>query len=282
MRVRFWGTRGSIPSPGPSTQRYGGNTSCVEVRLQDGTLLIVDAGSGIRPLGVSLGSCRGTLLLSHYHWDHIQGMPFFGPAYSPASEIDVLGPHWEGEGPEEFLSRQMMTPYFPAAPSELVGVKSFGLTPSEPFEIGEARISTTRLSHPGNTLGYRIEERGSVFVYMSDDEVDSASPEILEGIIALASGADVLLHDCQYAEREYPARRGWGHSTPRQAIRIASAAGVRSLVLFHHDPSHSDEDVEALAEEAHSLDSGLEIVIGREGADQIVGGLRVMDRTRTS
>lgn len=272
MRIRLWGTRGSIPSPGPATVRYGGNTSCVEVLLNDGTLIILDAGSGIRPLGQRLGACNAVLLLSHYHWDHIQGMPFFSSAFAPQSSIRVLGPEYQDKGPETWLTQQMSLPFFPAPASDLVGIRSFeSIQPGAPFTIGSARIRAGRLSHPGVTFGYRIEEEGSVFVYASDDEPDVASSELRTGIVDLVSGADVLLHDCQYFEAEYQTRHGWGHSTPRQATRIASEAGVRQLLLFHHDPTHDDEQVEALAEEVRGLTHELEVVIAQEGMTMVVG-----------
>ena len=271
MKIRFWGTRGSIPSPGPSTLRYGGNTSCVEVRLQDGPIIILDAGSGIRPLGAALGTCDAVLLLSHYHWDHIQGMPFFGPAYSPQSTIQVLGPEYNGEGPDELLTGQMVAPYFPAPASDWLGITGFDiLTAGQQLQIGSATVRVGRLSHPGLTFGFRIEEGGSSFVYASDNEPDVASPEILDGIIELAAGADLLLHDCQYTEMEYETRHRWGHSTPRQVVRIATEAGVRRLLTFHHDPSHADEQVEAMAEETRRL-AGIEVLIGREGESIEVG-----------
>ena len=168
MDIRPWGTRGSIPSPGPSTVRYGGNTSCVEVRLRDGTLIIIDAGSGIRPLGSVLGPTSATLLLTHYHWDHIQGLPFFFSAFSPQSSVLVYGPEFDGESPEVVLARQMAHPYFPAAASELRGLKDFQVTPNEPFTVGSATVRAVRVSHPGTTFAYRIEDDDGVFVYMSD------------------------------------------------------------------------------------------------------------------
>lgn len=272
MNIRVWGTRGSIPAPGPSTVRYGGNTSCVEVRLASGDLIILDAGSGIRPLGSTLGTCSATLLLSHYHWDHIQGLPFFGPAYDPGSAIRLIGPEFNGEAPDAILHGQMLTPYFPAAPSQLSGLRSCECTPETPFQVGSATIRAARLCHPGVTLGYRIEERGKSVVYISDNEVDLATPAVFQGMIALAEGADLLLHDCQFAEGEYAGRRGWGHSTPRQAVAFATMARVRRLMLFHHDPSHSDEQVEALAEEARALAPDIEVIIGREGEEHTAGG----------
>jgi ribonuclease BN (tRNA processing enzyme) len=237
----------------------------VEVRLGDGTLIILDAGSGIRALGASLGVANATLLFSHYHWDHIQGFPFFTPAFLHDSAIEIYGPAYGGEGPEEILFRQMHSPYFPADPSQLRGIRGCHVPPTGAFPVGRAAVRAARASHPSVTYGYRIEDADGTFVYFSDNEVDIAPAETLEGIIRLAEGADLLLHDCQYFEPEYHVRQGWGHSTPRQVLRVAREAGVRRVMLFHHDPSHSDEQVEALAEEARSMAGDIEILIGREG-----------------
>lgn len=266
MKIRFWGTRGSIPSPGPSTIRYGGNTSCIEVTLDDGTLIVLDAGSGIRPLGKALGAAQGTLLLTHYHWDHIQGFPFFDSAYIPGSEFHVLGPEFNGFGPREYLSNQMVAPYFPATVSQMTALAGFGVMPRAPIRLGSATVTATRVSHPSVTLGYRIEADDAVFVYISDNEVDVAPRDLLTNIVDLASDADILVHDCQYTESEYAGKHGWGHSTPRQATRVAREAGVHELVLFHHDPTHNDEQVEALADEASRLVArAVDISIAREG-----------------
>lgn len=263
MNIRLWGTRGSIPAPGPATARYGGNTSCVEVRLRDG-LLILDAGSGIRPFGAAQGTCNATLLLTHYHWDHIQGLPFCNSAYDAASSIHVIGPETNGEGPKEFLAGQMMTPYFPATPSQLRGLKRFDTIPHGTFEVGSAIVTAGRVCHPGVTYGYRVQEDDISLVYISDNEVDLASPSLFADMVELAAGADLLIHDCQYTESEYQTKRGWGHSSPRQAARLATAAGVHTMMLFHHDPGHSDEQVEAIADEASHL-CAFPLVIGREG-----------------
>jgi ribonuclease BN (tRNA processing enzyme) len=166
----------------------------------------------------------------------------------------------------------MTTPYFPAPPSQFAGLSSFEVVPSCPFRIGEATITSTQVCHPGVTLGYRIEERGEVLVYISDNEPDLATPAHLREIVALAEGADLLLHDCQYTEGEYAPRHGWGHATPRQAVRLATMAKARRLMLFHHDPSHSDEQLEALAEEATALAPDIEMLIGREGWSGTPGG----------
>ncbi len=266
MQIRFWGTRGSIPSPGPSTFRYGGNTSCVEVRLDDGTLIVLDAGSGVRALGKSLGASHGTLLLTHYHWDHIQGFPFFDPAYIPGSEFRVLGTEFNGAGPRQYLSQQMISPYFPATVSQMSALSGFDTVPRQSFNLGSATVTATRVSHPSVTMGYRIEADDAVVVYISDNEVDVAPRGLLTDILDLAEGADVVIHDCQYTEPEYAGKHGWGHSTPRQATRVAREARVRELLLFHHDPTHNDEQVEALAEEARRLAGRtVDISIAREG-----------------
>lgn len=265
MDIRYWGTRGSVPAPGPSTVRYGGNTSCVELRTGQGGLIVLDAGTGIRPLGNALGPCRGTLLLTHYHWDHIQGMPFFLPAYGPDSQIDLYGPRSGGMGPDDLLNAQMVPPYFPAVPAQLCGIACYRDTPEEPFQAEGAAVRAGRVCHPSVTVGYRIEDGTGCVVYISDDEVDEASSRVARGMLDLCRDADVLIHDCQYSEGEYATHRGWGHSTPRMAVRLAREAGVRHLVLFHHDPSHSDEQVEALADEARMLAGELEVSIAREG-----------------
>ncbi len=246
--------------------RYGGNTSCVQVTLDDGTLIVLDAGSGIRPLGKSLGRSHGTILLTHYHWDHIQGFPFFDPAYIPGSKFRVLGPEFEEKGPWDYLSGQMMSPYFPASVSQMTSISGFDLVPPESFRLGSGCVSSARVSHPSTTLGYRIEADDATFVYISDNEVDAASDECLADILNLADGADILVHDCQYTEGEYAGKHGWGHSTPRQAMTIAREANVEEVILFHHDPTHNDEQVEALADEARKIGGRSQCVsIAREG-----------------
>lgn len=272
MEIRFWGTRGSRPTPGPRTLRYGGNTSCVEVRLSDGSRLILDAGSGICELGATTGPCEAYLLLTHYHWDHIQGLPLFGPGYSSASSIRVLGPQADGKGPREILAGQIVPPYFPDPPAPSLGIREYSVTPDTPFKVGSADVRSASVCHPGPTLGYRIEDGGSSVVYMPDNEVDTASPRCLKGMIDLATSVDLLIHDCHYTESEYDEKRGWGHSTPRQVARFARAAGVRHLILFHHAPSRSDAEVEDLAAEVLAHADGLDVTIAREGEDCTVGG----------
>lgn len=264
MKVRVWGCRGSIPAPGPATVRYGGNTSCVEISA-GGSRVIIDAGTGIRALGIGSESGHATLLLSHYHWDHIQGLPFFGPAYNPETALTVYGPRVEGIGPRDYLCGQMIPPYFPASPSQLVGIRDWHQTPDGEFEIGGVRVRAAHLAHPGVTYGYRLEAGGVAVVYMSDNEPILAPPDLMNGMLDLAAGADLLLHDCQYTEDEYPHHRGWGHSSPRQVADFARHAGVRRLMMFHHDPSHTDEQVEAMLDDVCLLASGIEVVAAAEG-----------------
>ena len=174
---------------------------------------------------------------------------------------------------------QMLTPFFPAPPSQLQGIRSYGVvSPERPFTVGSATIRAARLSHPGVTYGYRIEADGVVFVYISDDEPAVADPEVRADIVELARDADLLLHDCQFTQQEYLPCRYWGHSTPQQAVGIARDAGVRRLLLFHHAPAHTDEQVEALAEEARRLAGGIEIIVGREGETQALAGTRAIVR----
>lgn len=242
------------------------------MRLASGALIVIDGGTGIRAAGIAYGACQATVLLSHYHWDHIQGFPFFLSAHHPKSEIIVYGPEFEGRGPEVYLRGQLEPPYFPEAKDLMTGVSAYCLTPCEPFEIGGARIRVARTSHPGVTMAYRIEEAGHTFVYMSDNEVDGATPEMLAALEDLARGADVLVHDCQYTESEYARRAGWGHSTPRQAARLAREAGVGELLVFHHDPAHSDDEVDEIVAETQSLAANCRVRGAFEGLTITLGG----------
>lgn len=256
MQVRFWGTRGSIPAPGPATMRYGGNTSCVEVRLDDGTLLIFDAGTGIRALGQVLltepGPVRAYLFLSHAHWDHIQGLPFFAPAYVPGTELTILGPEHGQLTLEKVVSGQMQHPYFPVPMHAMAAKLTFvKLHEGSVFTLPHgATVEAARVNHPGCTLGYRLTANGTVVVYTTDNEPfgDVAASRHLvrpSRHLALAQQADLLIQDAQYTPAEYqPIRLGWGHSTYLDALQIAQQAQVKRLLLFHHDPSHSDMEID--------------------------------------
>lgn len=268
MEIRFWGVRGSIASPGPATAGVGGNTSCVEVTCGS-TRLILDAGTGLRALGDSLlgeGPVESALLLTHYHWDHIQGLPFFVPAYVPSTKLEIVG--LEGRtGLREALGRQMSAPHFPVDLADLgaeLGWREVRL--GEPFEIGEARIRAVKLNHPGGVTAYRIEHRGRVLVYATDTEHYACVDPVLA---SLAKGADVLVYDAQYTPEEYPKKVGWGHSTYLAGCEVAKAAGVSQLVLYHHDPQRDDVGVAAIESlarqffpDSHAAREGMEIDLG--------------------
>ncbi len=257
MEIRFWGVRGSIASPGPETATVGGNTSCVEVRCGS-SRIILDAGTGVRKLGDALlreGSVEATVLLSHLHWDHIQGLPFFVPAYLPSSKLSIVG-STHGVGTlREALSAQMAAPSFPVRLDELGAQLALReARPGEAFDAGEVHVRIAKLNHPGGVLAYRLEHAGRSLVYATDTEHYACVDPALR---ALADGADVLIYDAQYTPEEYRgdagrSRAGWGHSTYIAGAEIARACGARQLVLFHHDPQRTDAgvaEIERLARE---------------------------------
>ncbi len=255
MTVRFWGTRGSLATPGRATARYGGNTSSVEVRADDGQVLILDAGTGIRPLGATLGGVRRIdLMLSHLHMDHIQGLGFFAPLFDQSVELHLWGPAASDTDLRRRLARYLSPPLFPVHLRDLPHLAVHAL-PADPFEVGAFRILAKRTCHPGLTVGFRIEADGHALAYLSDHEPALGHPgfpgraDWTSGF-ELASGVDLLVHDAQYTLAEYPAHVGWGQSAVDHAITFARLAGARRLVTFHHDPAHDDDAIDRLTEEA--------------------------------
>jgi phosphoribosyl 1,2-cyclic phosphodiesterase len=256
VKVRFWGVRGSIAVSGPSVARMGGNTSCLEV-THDGERLILDAGTGLRALGDELsrqGPARATFLFSHLHWDHVQGFPFFGPAWNPTSRLMLYGPGPDGDQRLfDTLDRQMSPPTFPVPLAAMRSQLTFAAAKhAEPFEAGPFRITPFDVPHPQGCLGYRVEAGGASFVYMTDVELSVEHVPLLAPWI---EGADALVLDAQYTPDEYegrvgPPKKGWGHSTMIDAARVAHAARVGRLFLFHHDPAHNDDTVERMAKDA--------------------------------
>jgi len=260
MQVTVWGCRGSLATPGPETVRYGGNTSCVEVRLADGTLLVLDAGTGIRPLGLKLeeGSEPIHLLLTHLHLDHLEGLGFFMPIWHAEREVHIWGPRSPLRALRPRVARYFSPPLFPVDINDIPGQLTFHDVPDEPWEIGGAVIEAGPVTHPGPTVGYRIAESGTTFAYIPDHEPDiagdlaSTPTEWISGI-GVAGGVDLLFHDAQYFEDEYAQRVGWGHSSVAAAVTFARRAEVGRLLLFHHDPNHTDSDLVELELRAREL-----------------------------
>jgi phosphoribosyl 1,2-cyclic phosphodiesterase len=253
VRVKVWGARGSVPSPGPETVRYGGNTSCVQVTLSDGTLLALDAGTGIRSMGLALGESarRINILLTHLHMDHIQGLMFFAPAFEPSSEIVIWGPHAADAPLRDRIARYISAPLSPVEVRELPCNVSFREAPHTEWRIGPATVRAASVTHRGPTLGYRITEDDVSLCYIPDHEPALAAdleddlPEWISGF-DLARGATVLMHDGQYTSEEYPSRVGWGHSALCDTLVFARRVEARRLLVFHHDPLHSDDFLDAL------------------------------------
>jgi phosphoribosyl 1,2-cyclic phosphodiesterase len=261
FRIAFWGVRGSIPTPGPTTVEVGGNTSCVEVRCGP-ELIILDGGTGLRGLGDRLlaeGQIRARLFFSHVHWDHIQGFPFFGPAFVPGNVIDLYGATNVTGTLEETLAGQMNFPNFPVRLEHMGAAMTFhDIAGGETITLagGDVLVHTAQLSHPQGVLAYRIEHRGHVAVYATDTE---HRDHVDERLVRLARNADLLIYDAQYTPEEYSgeaghgSKVGWGHSTMVEGVRVAKAAGARRLILFHHDPSQDDGAVRDKERRAQEL-----------------------------
>jgi phosphoribosyl 1,2-cyclic phosphodiesterase len=282
MKIRFWGVRGSIPTPSPNTVRFGGNTSCVSVEL--GTnLVIFDAGTGIRPLGNAIleraDKPKLDMFLSHVHWDHIQGFPFFGPGYRPGYTIDVYGRGKADYTLGEILAGQMEGPNFPVSLSQLGAAFTYSdLKPGQTVDIrpadGEAvaRVSCVNGHHPNGVLVYRLDDLriGRSVVYATDTEHLAGRMDL--GIARLSQGADVLIYDGMYTPEDYETKyKGWGHSTWEKGFEIAKHAGVKRYVVFHHDPNHGDDFLEAYEAEVRgkcrAQAPGMEVDFAREGME---------------
>ncbi len=270
LKVTFWGVRGSLATPGRSTAKYGGNTSCVEVTAGEDRI-ILDMGSGIAQLGKQLRGAaplKADVFLSHYHWDHILGLPFFGPAYDPRNELVIHGAPRLGKTVRDILAGQMINPYFPVSLAEMrAGLHFRSIDDGGRVHIGETVVIARELAHPGGALGFRIEHGGSSVVYATDFEHGCGGDEAL---IDLARDTDLLIYDATYTVPEYRTHVGWGHSTWAEGIRIAEAAGARKLVLFHHDPSHDDAAVDEILRQARARFPQTEAA--REGRTIALGG----------
>ncbi|MEK9138133.1 MAG: MBL fold metallo-hydrolase [Bacteroidota bacterium] len=257
MKITLWGTRGSLASPGPETARYGGNTSCVEVLGADGTVLVLDAGTGLRRLGMVLPNSlrRVDILLTHLHMDHIQGLGFFAPLRNPEVEVHIWGPASTTLNLMMRLTRYLSPPLFPVHLRNLPCKLRLHEVPCGDFEVGEFHISSTLVCHPGPTVGYRIATSDAVLAYLPDHEPALGVPKFplsndWTSGYTLAADVDLLIHDAQYSSDEYADRVGWGHSSLQQALKFASLAEVKHLVPFHHDPAHNDDYLDSLITES--------------------------------
>ncbi|MGE4218387.1 MAG: MBL fold metallo-hydrolase [Alphaproteobacteria bacterium] len=267
FQVRFWGVRGSIACPGPDTVRYGGNTACVEMRCGD-RLIVLDAGTGLRPLGLDLmrrgGPVDADLLISHTHFDHICGLPFFVPFFVPGNRIRLRAGHLT---PPMTLRRviveMMMAPLFPVPPDIFradVGYEDFRVGAT--LDLGDGiRVRTQPLNHPNDATAFRIEYAGRAACYVTDTEHTENSPD--PGLVDFVRGADLVIYDSAYTDAEFPRFRGFGHSTWEEGVRIAAAAEVKTLAIFHHDPSHDDAFMDGVAEAARAACAGT--LVAREG-----------------
>jgi phosphoribosyl 1,2-cyclic phosphodiesterase len=261
MRATVWGCRGSLASPGPETVAFGGNTSCVQLELADGTPVVLDAGTGIRLLGLELARLPRRpihVVLTHLHLDHLEGLGFFVPLWEPGVEIHLWGPASPVDTLQERIAKYLSPPLFPVQLAEVPSNLIFHDLRDEDFALGSARMRAEPVSHRGPTVGLRIEEHGRTLAYIPDHEPylgagpEGVDPEWLSGF-SLAEGVNVLMHDAQYFEHEYPNHVGWGHSSVSHAVSFAQASGVEKLVLFHHDPLHSDDQLRALEARARAL-----------------------------
>jgi len=293
MWIKFWGTRGSIPTPGPGTLRYGGNTACVEVRAADGQLLILDCGTGLRQLGKSLAGdpqpITADILLSHTHWDHIQGLPFFAPAFRKDNHFTLYATAGVNQRVVDVLSLPMDYMYFPLGLAELAASLSFKHVGEETFSVGGLQVKTQCLNHTSLTLAYRIASGGVSMVYVADHE--AFSPGLYRSGVVRPSeddivhagdrkhveflrGADLVIHDAQYTEAEYLTKRNWGHSTAEYAVDVCIAAGVRQVALTHHDPDRDDDAVQrieaACQERAQRMGSPLKVIAAAEGMEIVL------------
>ena len=257
MKVTFWGVRGSISTPNTEYMQYGGNTSCVELRTSNNNLFIIDAGTGIRKLGKSLLKKeyrpRGNinLLISHHHWDHIQGFPFFAPILHDDHKIVIYGARKTDYRIHTIMEGQMAYPYFPVSLDQMRAKIGFKELEQETTLVEDVAVKTLPLNHPQGANGFRFEADGKALAYCSDTE--HTSGEIDKNIVALAKEADLLIYDCTYTPDEYESRKGWGHSTYEEGIKVAREAGVKTFGVFHHAPDHDDAFMDRIAQEVQRL-----------------------------
>lgn len=252
--MRFFGVRGSCPCSSPAHLRYGGNTSCVLVEPDLGPGLILDLGTGLRPLGEAIeaagDTARVTALLSHLHWDHMIGLPFFAPVLRAGTTMDVYGPLQQHGSLHQLVDQVVQPPFFPVQVQQLHGSIEFHEVGDDKLVLGGCTVLVRAVPHLGTTLGFRVEADGAALAYVSDHQAPADLDRVEPGVLELCDGADLVIHDAQYTDEEFAARPDWGHSTVGYAVHVAAEAGARDLALFHHDPSHLDDDIDRLVDGA--------------------------------
>jgi phosphoribosyl 1,2-cyclic phosphodiesterase len=273
VTITFYGVRGSTPCTGAEFARYGGHSSCVVLEAPDQPPILFDLGTGLRPYGMKCeGTFHGTALLSHLHWDHMQGLPFFVPLHVPGATLDVYGPR-QADGPLGDVFAQMMRPpFFPIRPADLTGEVRFHDTADDDFPVGLAKVRSRWVRHVGPTLGFRVDWNGTSIAYLPDHGpgtvVEHADDFVPAEVLELCDGVDVLIHDAQHTLAEYEPKRHWGHCTVDYAVLVAREVNARSLVLFHHDPIHGDDEMDRIGGEAQELAASMgvpELIVARDG-----------------
>lgn len=270
INIAFHGVRGSTPCCCPTLQRYGGNTSCVSIESEGADPIVLDCGTGIRMFGASLAdeACEVDVLVTHLHWDHVQGLPFFAPLKFPDTRFTVYGPGEDGESFGASFSRFMTPPFFPVETAQLSATITFDDALDREFRLGDTDVMARPVPHTGTTAGFRVTRNGVSVAYIPDHQEPIDDPtHVAPSVLELCRGVDVLIHDAQFTADELAAKADWGHSTPEYAVEVARQAGVKMLVLFHHDPAHDDDMVDEIAQRIAELtaDDPFEVIAAAEG-----------------
>jgi phosphoribosyl 1,2-cyclic phosphodiesterase len=275
VRLTFYGVRGSTPSPYETNRRYGGNTATVVLEEPDEQPILFDLGTGLRAYGSACpkdGSFAGTALVTHVHWDHVQGLPFFAPIHAPGASLDVYGPEQEDGPLGEVFGQLMRPPFFPIRCSELGGTVRFAGVTDDRFSIGSRKVTVRPVPHKGPTVGYRVEGNGRTVTYISDHQAPPTLDTVAPSVLELADGVDVLIHDAQYTPAEFEKKSTWGHCTIDYALHVAREACAKRLVMFHHDPSHDDDDLDQLLDAARraARGTGVDVIAAYEGLELVL------------
>ncbi len=277
-QVSFFGVRGSTPCSSETHRRYGGNTSCVIVERDGHAPVILDMGTGIREFGAVWGpknAIEASILVTHLHWDHVQGLPFFGPVHNPTSQMQIFGPPHKGNDLADCFKGLMQPPYFPICCDELPDGIRFNSAWNESFAVDDAKISVRGVPHTSETNGYRVDMDGYIVVYIPDHQQPAHDSTWVDpGVLELCDGADLLIHDAQFTPAELEARPDWGHCTPAYALEVAVQSGAKRLCMFHHDPWHDDDQLDELHAECTelALESNVEVMSAAEGMQISLGG----------